>query len=230
MVIENKTKNIAIIVGAGKGKRIGLKDKAFLMLDKKPVLVHSILPFENSDLIDDIILVVSENRIDSAKDIINEYGLKKAKKIIAGGKERQDSVYNALKSIETADYVLVHDAARPLVTGKLIENVLKAAKKFQSAIPSIPLKDTVKQGRDFIEKTMERDKLWLVQTPQAFKYEILKEAYESAMKNNFYSTDDAALVEKLSYRIKIVDGSFDNIKITVPVDLIIAETLLKKAD
>lgn len=224
----NKAKNIAIIVGAGKGKRMGNEDKIFLNINKKPILAHTISPFEKCNSIDDIILVVRENNINLTKNIIHRYKFKKVKKIISGGKERQDSVYNALQKIDKCNYILIHDAARPLIKKQLIKEVLYAAKKYGAAIPAVPLKDTIKTGDKFVEKTLERDTLHLVHTPQAFKYEILKEAYEFAKETKYYGTDDASLVERLGYKIKIVPSYFENIKITVPNDLVIAETLLKK--
>ncbi|MBI4812770.1 2-C-methyl-D-erythritol 4-phosphate cytidylyltransferase [Candidatus Falkowbacteria bacterium] len=218
--------NVAIIVGAGKGKRIGLKDKAFLIINRETLLVHAISPFEKCGSIKEIILVVRKNRINSARRLINKCQFKKVKKIITGGKTRQDSVYNALQKIEEADYVLIHDAARPAVTEQLIENCLENAQKFGAAVPAIPPRDTVKQGSKFVQKTLPRNNLWLAQTPQAFRYEILKGAHESARKNNFYGTDDASLVERMGRKIKIVPGLYENIKITTPVDINIGKRLL----
>lgn len=223
-----KAKNIAIIVGAGKGRRIDNEDKIFLNLDKKPILAHAIFPFEKCNSIDDIILVVRKNKINLAKNIIHKYKFKKVKDIVSGGKERQDSVYNALHNIDKGDYVLIHDAARPLVKKQLIEDIIYAAKKYGAAIPAVPLKDTIKTGDKFVEKTLERDVLYLVHTPQAFEYKILKKAHEFAKKTEYYGTDDASLVERLGYRIKIIPSYFESIKITTQSDLVIAETLLKK--
>jgi len=220
--------NIVILVGAGKGKRMGNKDKAFLLLNNKPILVYSLLPFEKSNLLDEIILVVRKNRINLAKDIINKYQFKKVKKIVSGGKRRQDSVCKGLCEIKSADVVLVHDVARPLISEDLINDLIQNAKKFGAAIPAIPIKDTVKEGDKFVKKTLDRKSLNIVQTPQAFKYEILRGAYESAKKSKFHGTDDASLVERLGYQIKMIPGSHKNIKITIPEDIIIAKNLLKK--
>lgn len=228
--MKEKMQNVAIIVGAGKGKRIGNKDKAFLQCNKKPILVYSILPFEKSKLINEIILVTRRSKINSAKKIINKFGFRKIRKIVAGGRIRQDSVYNALKKVDKADYILVHDVARPLISKQLIERCVKAAEKFGAAIPAVLSRDTIKIGNKFVERTPERSNLWLVQTPQVFKYNILKKAYDAARKDKFYRTDDASLVERLGYKIKIVPAYFENIKITVPTDLIVAEVLLKKVN
>ncbi len=225
---EMTKQNIAIIAAAGKGRRMGLMDKAFLMLKDKPVLYYSVLPFEKSDLVDEIVIAVNKEKVNYAKKIIDKYGFKKAKKVVAGGSERQDSVYNALESIAESGYILVHDAARPLVSEGLIQEVMKAAQKFGAAVPACPVADTIKRGKEFVEETLVRESLWVVQTPQAFGYEILKKAYETARRNRYYGTDDSSLIERFGYEIKIVEGYPENIKITTPSDLVIAEALLKK--
>lgn len=224
----HKSLNVAIIVGAGKGERIGNKDKTFLSLNGKPVLVHSLLPFEKSSLINEVILVVRRDKIDYVKRVVHKYKFKKIKKIISGGKTRQDSVYNGLYKIKNADIVLVHDAVRPLVDEEIIKDAIYNAEKFGAAIPAVPIRETVKKGDKYIKKTIDRKSLNLAQTPQTFKYEILKKAYKSAKKSKFHGTDDASLVEKLGYRIRIIPGSPKNIKITVNEDIIIAKSLLKK--
>ena len=225
---NKRKKNIAILVGAGEGKRMGGKDKPFLVLAEKPLLVHTILPFEESKLCDEIILVVRKNKISDCKKIVKEYKFKKVKKIISGGATRQGSVAKGLHAIKKAGMVLVHDTARPLISKNIIESCIKSAKKSGATIPVIPVKETVKEGKRFIKGTIDRNGLRLAQTPQVFKYEILKEAYESAKKSKFEGTDDSSLVEKLGYKVKMVSGSSKNIKITVPDDLIIAKSLIAK--
>ncbi|MEA3273442.1 MAG: 2-C-methyl-D-erythritol 4-phosphate cytidylyltransferase [Patescibacteria group bacterium] len=230
MTTLKRKKNIAILVGAGEGKRMGGKDKPFLVLDNKPLLVHSILPFEESKLCDEIILVVRKNRVSDCKKIVQESKFKKVKKIISGGLTRQDSVYRGLNEIKKAGVVLVHDIARPLISKNVIENCIKSTEKSGATVPVIPVKDTVKQGKRIIKRTVNRSELRLAQTPQVFKYEILREAYKSAKKNKFEGTDDASLVEELGHKIKMIAGQAENIKITVPDDLIIAESLIKNRD
>ena len=220
--------NIAILVGAGKGKRIGGIDKTFLLLNKKPILVHSISSFEESDLIDKIIIVVKKDKLNNVKRIVREYKFRKIKKIISGGRTRQDSVFNGLCKIRNADIVLVHDIARPLISEDIIKDCITNAKKFGAAIPTLSIKDTIKKVNKFVEKTIDRKNLNLAQTPQAFKYSILKKAYESARESKFFGTDDASLVERLGHKIKIVPGSPKNIKITISEDRIMAENLLKE--
>jgi 2-C-methyl-D-erythritol 4-phosphate cytidylyltransferase len=223
---ERKIKSVAIIVGAGKGKRIGLKDKAFLLLNKKPILFYSISPFEKSNSINEIILAVRKNRINSAEHLIDKYKFRKVRRIISGGRTRQSSAYNALKIVDNPSYILIHDAVRPLVSRKLIERALIAAKRFGAAIPAIQCKARNKEaGRKFIEKSSGR--MMLAQTPQAFRYEIIKKAYENAVKNKLHTKDDASLVEKLNQKVKIVKGNSRNIKITYPADIKRAEKLLK---
>lgn len=223
------TKNIAIIVGAGKGKRMGIKDKALIEINRKPCIIHSVLAFEKSNLVDGIILVVQRNRINFVKDIVKRYRIKKVTRIVSGGKERQDSVYQALKDLDNKDYVLVHDAARPLVTTELIDRCIKAAKTYGSAIPAVLPRDTIKIVNKFVKQTLIRSQLAAIQTPQVFRCSVLKKAHESAQKQNYYGTDDSSLVERLGHKIKIriVAGHPENIKITVLSDLIVVKTLLK---
>ncbi len=220
-------KNIAIIVGAGEGRRMEDKNKTFLIVNEKPLLVYSLQALEKSDLIDEIILVVIEDRVESAKRLADEYKFKKVKKIVCGGKTRQDSVYNGLCEIKNADVVLVHDAARPLITESMIEDCIKKAVEFGAAIPVIAINDTIKRGDEFVKETVDRNNLFLIQTPQGFEYELLKEAHESAKNSKFHGTDDATLVERLGHRIKMIQGSPRNMKITVSEDIALAENLLK---
>lgn len=226
--MDLKMKNVAIIVGAGKGKRMGLKDKTFLKLNKKPILFHTVLPFERSLVVDEIILVVGKDRIEKTKRIIKSHGFKKIKKIVPGGKERQDSVYNAIKIIDNSDYILVQDMARPLVNINLIDKCIRGAKENGSAIPAVLSKDTVKIGQEFVQRTIPRENIWMIQTPQVFRFNILKDAYEKAKKDKFYGTDDSSLVERIGKRVKIIPSFYENIKITVPADILIAEKLIKK--
>lgn len=218
----------AIILGAGKGERMGEKDKAFLLLDKKPLLIYSMLEFEKSNLIEEIVLVLRKDKIDSAKKIITNYKFKKVKKIISGGTSRQDSAYNGLNAVENKKIILIHDVARPLINQDIIKNCIENAQKFGATIPVIPIKDTIKKGKDFIEGTLNREKLNLAQTPQVFEYKILKKAHDFAKEKKFFGTDDASLVEKLGHKIKMINGAQSNIKITTPEDIIIAESLLRE--
>ena len=152
------------------------------------------------------------------------------KKIVAGGKERKDSVFNALKEIneKTISYVLIHDSARPLVDEKLIERAVKNVKKYNAVVPVIKPRETLKSGKYFVGKTIDRNSFFLAQTPQAFELKLIKKAHEHAIKNKLFSTDDCFLVEKIGKKVKMIPGDEKNIKITFPLDLSIAERLLKK--
>jgi 2-C-methyl-D-erythritol 4-phosphate cytidylyltransferase len=228
-------KNIAIIVAAGKGKRMGRGyNKQYILLADKPIVAHTIEVFENMDLIDEIILVVGRGETDLAKkDIIYKYNLKKVVKIVEGGTERQDSVYNGLKAIDgNCNIVLIHDGARPFVTDSIIEKSIKAAGDMGACVVAVRVKDTIKVGNKNMEVdyTPDRDILWAVQTPQTFRYKLLLEAYERLQTDNTKVTDDAMLIEKLGHTVRIVEGSYENIKITTPEDLILGEGILKKRE
>jgi 2-C-methyl-D-erythritol 4-phosphate cytidylyltransferase / 2-C-methyl-D-erythritol 2,4-cyclodiphosphate synthase len=225
-------KIVAIIPAGGAGRRLkaGIA-KQYLYLDGLPVLVHSLKVFEQTAIIDEIILVVPESDMKFVREeLIIKNDLKKVTKIIAGGAQRQDSVRNGLAVIDDeCDIVLVHDGVRPFVTREMISRVAEVAKEFQAAAIGVPSKDTIKetQDNDFVVKTIPRQNLWLVQTPQAFSFPVLKEAYETACRDSYYGTDDASLVERIGVTVKMIAGSYENIKITTPEDLIIAEALLK---
>lgn len=225
----------AIIVAAGKGKRMGEGyNKQYILLVGKPIVAHTIEVFENVGSIDEIVLVVGKGEIDLArKDIIHKYNFKKVVKIIEGGTERQDSVYNGLKAIDVnCNIVLIHDGARPFITGNIIEKSIKAAKDAGACVVAVRVKDTIKVVNKNMEVdyTPDRDILWAVQTPQAFEHKLLLEAYKKLRADNIKVTDDAMLVEKLGHIVKIIEGSYENIKITTPEDLILGEGILKKRE
>ncbi len=225
----------AIIVAAGKGKRMGEGyNKQYILLAGKPIVARTIEVFENVGSIDEIVLVVGKGEIDLArKDIIHKYNFKKVVKIIEGGTERQDSVYNGLKAIDVnCNIVLIHDGARPFITGNIIEKSIKAAKDAGACVVAVRVKDTIKVVNKNMEVdyTPDRDILWAVQTPQAFEHKLLLEAYKKLRADNIKVTDDAMLVEKLGHIIKIIEGSYENIKITTPEDLILGEGILKKRE
>lgn len=221
----------ALIVAAGNSTRMGTGvKKQFMNLDssEKPIIAYTIEKFENCNLIDNIILVTSD--IDYCKEIIKKYHFKKILKIVNGGKERQDSVYNGFKCLdENTDIVLIHDGVRPFVDIKCIENTIKFALEYGSGVLGVKTTDTVKicDNENFIESTPDRSKLWNIQTPQTFKYDILKRAFESAYNENFIATDESTLVEKSGVKVKVVEGSYKNIKITTSEDIIISKILLQ---
>lgn len=222
--MSNKTG--AIIVAAGKGERMGGVDKIFASLAGKPLLAWTVETFENCPAIDQIVIVLGKHNIEAGKRLAVEYGWKKVKDICIGGKERYESVSNGLKLLKNCEWIVIHDGARPLVTQKLIEQGLEEAKERGAAVAAVPVTDTIKMSSDegFIAETPPRNKLWAVQTPQVFRFDIIEKAYTAVDKS---ATDDAMLVEKLGYRVKLYPGSYDNIKITTPVDLSLAEILVK---
>ena len=222
---------IAVIPAGGTGTRMGADvPKQFLPLGGVPMLLHSLRAFDRAPSVDAVILVVPhEEQRRALTDVIERYGVKKVQKVIAGGETRQQSVYNGLKETDPdVEIVVVHDAVRPFVTEDLIEQSIQAARKGGGAIVAIPMKDTPKQaGPDRqIQRTLDRNDLWLAQTPQAFRRALLLEAYEKAAIEHLQATDDAALVERLGHKVGIVPGTWENIKITAPEDLVIAEAIL----
>ena len=191
------------------------------------MLSHAVEAFEKCKSVDQIVLVVSAKNTDKCLKLVAGEGWKKVGSICAGGRLRQDSVANGLKELKDCKWVIVHDGARPFVTTDLIEQGLKAAKETGSAVAAVPVSDTVKAaGEDkIVIETLERDRLWAVQTPQVFKFDIIAKAYEQVSGE---VTDDAALAERLGYKVKLYMGAYSNIKVTTPEDRLIAEALLKE--
>ncbi len=222
----------AIIAGGGRGVRMGKSiNKQFLEISSKPIIAHTIDKFVRCKLIDDIILTIPVDWIEFVKqEIIGKYNFKKVKHIAGGGINRQASVFNALQYIENrTSLVAVHDAVRPFVQIEHIEKLIAKAEEFGAAILAVPVQDTIKiVSRGIVEKTLKRDELWKVQTPQVFRKELIFEAYETIGELNFVATDDASLVERLGYRVYVVKGDEANIKITRPVDLHFAEYLINQ--
>jgi 2-C-methyl-D-erythritol 4-phosphate cytidylyltransferase len=220
------SKTGAIIVAAGKGERMKGIDKIFVPLAGKPLLAWTVETFENCSAIDQIVIVLGGHNIETGRKLAAEYGWKKVTDICTGGQERQQSVSNGLKLLKDCQWVVIHDGARPLVKEALIKIGLAEAKETGAAVAAVPVTDTIKMSSDegFIIGTPPREKLWAVQTPQVFRFDIIEEAHAGADKQ---VTDDAALVEKLGYTVKLYTGSYNNIKITTHVDLSLAEILLK---
>lgn len=224
--------NLALIVAAGKGKRMGNeRGKQFLPLLDKPVLAHTLISFEQAVSVDAVIVITTEENLNKCRSVIDKFNISKVSKVVVGGKERQDSVYQGLvtaREIEGVDVVMVHDGARPLVEPELINRVAGGIADFDGAIAGIPAKDTIKLVKDgLIVETLDRMQTWQIQTPQAFYFETLLRAHEKAKSEGFYGTDDSVLVERIGGKIKVVLGSEENIKITTPADLIIAEAILR---
>jgi 2-C-methyl-D-erythritol 4-phosphate cytidylyltransferase len=224
-----------IIPAAGSSKRIkGDMPKQYILLAGLPLLVHTLLKFQNSALVDEIILVVRRDDLEWVHDkILANNNLTKVTKVIRGGAERQDSVACGLQEIYDTtkgdDIVVVHDGARPFVDQKKINESIYEAKKRGACILGLRIRETLKRVDKIgiIQSTMPYRDLWIAQTPQAFKFSLIKEAYFLAKKEGFYGTDEASLVERLPYTIRVIEGSFWNIKITYPEDFQLAEQIIK---
>lgn len=226
--------NGVVIVAAGTGSRMNMGiNKQFIKLEGKEIIAYTIEKFYNNSNIEDIVVVVKEDESDFfKKEILDKYNFKNIK-IAYGGKERQDSVYNGLKLLDKKCHVvLIHDGARPFVSDKIIDNCIKEAKNHKAVVVGVPVKDTIKviDKDKYIVDTPNRSVLWAVQTPQTFDYNILIDSYKDAFKNGFYGTDDAMLVERIGYKVKMVEGSYNNIKITTQEDLNIGSQILSVQD
>ncbi|WP_024833030.1 2-C-methyl-D-erythritol 4-phosphate cytidylyltransferase [Ruminiclostridium josui] len=227
--ISNKV--TAIITAAGKGTRMNSSiNKQYLKIAGIPVLARTISVFESCSEVDDIILVVNESDINFCRhEIVEEFNFTKVISLVSGGAERQNSVYKGLCSIrDEKGIVLIHDGARPFVTNKNIVDCINAARAFGACGIGVRSKDTIKisDEKGFVQSTPDRNNLWSIQTPQGFMYDIIKSAHDKALQNGYIGTDDMVLVEKLGIPVKIVEGSYQNIKITTPEDLIMGESII----
>lgn len=220
----NKRKIAVIIAAAGQGKRLGSDTpKQYLKIAGEPILVKTVRAFCNNDRVDYVFIVTNKDYIGHCEQLVNEYDLDKVVSVVEGGKERQDSVYQALQQINRkrpgVEYVLVHDAARPFVSQETINYVIEAAVGVGAAIACVPVKDSIRQGTSEESRNVERSNLYNVQTPQGFKKSVLIEAYEKAFADKYYGTDDASLVERIGQPVELVIGQYDNIKITTKEDM-----------
>lgn len=223
--------NTAVILAAGLGKRMQAgHNKQFIEICGQSILTHTLTVFAQIPEIAKIVLVVRAGEEDTCQNMIPEIAENKTVLAI-GGKERQDSVHNGIRAITwECEYILIHDGARPLVTEEVIRRTLLAAQNSGAAICAVPVKDTIKQADSDgnVLATIPRESLWAVQTPQVFRADLIRRAYENAYVHNHYGTDDASLVEYLGEKIKIVTGDYENIKITTPEDIPTAEQILQK--
>ena len=226
-----------IIVGAGEGKRMQNKiPKPYIKLKGTPIIALTLKVFDTIQLIENIIIVTLPDWIKYCKsEIVEKFGFKKVKAIIKGGNRRQDSIKMGLDAIAdihpqltiSDSIVLIHDAVRPFITKDFITHLIKDCNKYEAVIPAMPATNTIKEVENgFVHRTLQRNNIYEIQTPQVFKYSVIKKAYEEAYSCGFYGTDDASLVEKIGIPVKISTGLSSNIKITTPEDLLYAETLL----
>lgn len=222
----------ALIPAAGMGKRMGKSvAKQFLPLGDIPLLAHTLLIFQRMAEVDDIIPILSAEDMESClSGVIERFHITKVKTLVAGGRERQDSVYNGIQKLDPdTAVVLVHDGVRPFVTPRMIKECIDLAGKGECVSVGVPVKDTVKEVDDggTVRRTLDRSKLWAIQTPQAFPAAVLKDVYEQAYQRKFFGTDDASLAEKAGRTVRVIMGSYENIKITTPEDLLVAGEILK---
>ena len=219
----------AIVLAGGRGKRMNYhKSKQFIEIKGKPVLVYTLEKFIYNKSIDEVILVLPEDEVDYCKkEVLQKYSLK-VDRIVIGGKERQDSVFNALEAMEKADIVLIHDGARPFINEKIIEEGIKYANIYGAAAPGVTPKDTIKiKNEDNISvDTPDRNMLVAVQTPQCFKYDEIYQCHRKIKEENAIVTDDTSVVERYGHKVYLYEGDYTNIKITTPEDLILAERLI----
>lgn len=221
-----------VIVAAGTGTRMQSSvSKQYLLLQGKPIIIHTLEVFHSIKAVDDVVLVVGESEVTSVREMIKKYPyLNKITKIIPGGKERQSSVYEGLKQLaEEMEWVMVHDGVRPFVSQTHFNALYNEMIRSEAAVLAVQVKETIKVvNRDKeIESTPDRSMLWAIQTPQAFRLDTLIQAHKLAAEQVFIGTDDAMLVERLGISVKVVEGSYSNIKITTPDDFLLAEAILK---
>ncbi len=225
-------KTIAIVPAAGTGERMGIdRKKPYLLLNQRPLLYYTLTALDSIPSIAQIIVAVApgDERF-CQQQVLEKFHFNKSIQIIPGGSSRQESVRRLLERVpEDAQLVLIHDGARPLITPELLEQAIAETRVWKATVLAVPVKDTIKSANDTlqIEKTISRERLWAIQTPQTFERSVIQEAHQRASQEGFIGTDDAALVERMGVQVKIVMGSYDNIKITTPEDLIVAEALLK---
>ena len=226
------TQVCTLIPAAGKGHRMmhSVK-KPYLKLAQKPILAHTIQRFEQNSAVDAIFVIVDAADFDECHAaVLDPYPFRKVQALVAGGETRQESVQNGIHALSAdVDFVIVHDGVRPFVTDEIIFACLEAAAEYGAAVAAVPVKDTIKVANkdSFVLETPVRERLWAVQTPQVFRKSLLEEAHQIAQQRQLVATDDAALVEQLGLPVKLVQGSYANLKITTQVDLQIAETLLE---
>ncbi|MCL9638030.1 2-C-methyl-D-erythritol 4-phosphate cytidylyltransferase [Bacillus zanthoxyli] len=219
-----------IVLAAGQGKRMKAgRNKQFLTIQNVPLIIHTLKKFEQDPWCSGIVLVVNEKEVSIFEELLTEYPIQKVQSLTVGGDERQHSVYNGLKSLKQAQMVLIHDGARPFVQQNTIHELVEKAASDKAAVLAVPVKDTIKRvEQGTVIETVERSSLWAIQTPQAFLFDVVMDAHEKAKTNEYLGTDDASLVEKAGQKVSIVEGNYDNIKLTTPEDLLYAEAILTK--
>ncbi|MBI5740418.1 MAG: 2-C-methyl-D-erythritol 4-phosphate cytidylyltransferase [Nitrospirae bacterium] len=228
-------KIIAVVPSAGLGKRFNASfKKTFADLEGIPLLIHTLKGLSSEELITEIVPVLGKDDVGLGYQMVENFGLEKIERIAPGGKERQDSIYNALNLLKENgtspdSIILIHDGVRPFIPEGLIKNLITEVQTSDGVIPGLPVKETLKEvsADGMIVSTVNREKLWSIQTPQAFTFGVIRKAYDAAYAEGHYATDDAALVERTGGRVKIIPGSPYNIKVTTPEDLEMVEWIIK---
>jgi 2-C-methyl-D-erythritol 4-phosphate cytidylyltransferase len=217
----------AIIVAAGQSSRMGGVDKIFAPLCGKPLLAQLVEAFQDCPSVDEVVVILGKGNLERGQRLVAEYGWSKVIAVCQGGLRRQDSVREGIKRLSDCQWVVIHDGARPLISTNIIETGLDEAQSSGVAVAAVPVKDTIKlvSGDGFVRQTPNRHDLWAVQTPQVFRFHLLAEAHRQAAGE---VTDDAMLVEQLGHKVKVYMGSYENIKVTTPEDLALAEFILRK--
>lgn len=219
-----------VIPAAGKGKRMEAgMNKLFIPIRKKPILIHTLETFVAHERVDQVVIVVNPGELKQVQQLLHDYRIQNVQCVI-GGEERQHSVHCGLHALQDVDVAMVHDGARPFIHPTDIHRLHQAMETEEAALLAVPVKDTIKVADEhaIIDHTPERESLWAAQTPQAFRLPVLLEAYASAERDGFIGTDDASLVERRGKKIKLVHGSYDNIKVTTPDDLFMSEIILER--
>jgi 2-C-methyl-D-erythritol 4-phosphate cytidylyltransferase len=233
---KDKEHCVAIVLAAGSGKRMGGEvAKQYMEFHGYPLVYYSLKTFQESECVDEILLVTKPgDESFCQEEIVNRYHFAKVSRIVAGGSERYLSVYHALQQIKSAEYVMVHDAARPLLTKDLVQRIYLETKKWSACIPGVPVKDTIKRvnADGIVQSSLKREELWQVQTPQSFRYDLLRKAYDQVMEGETQDiTDDAMVVERAGVsEIKMTFGDYRNIKVTTVEDKKIALDYLKEME
>jgi len=232
MLPGNKTVGV-VIPAAGRGSRMKHRmPKQFMALCGKPILLRTLEPFQASAVIDFIIVVAGRADVAKVRRMVLSARISKVRAVVPGGSVRQESVWNGLRELQkhSPDVVLVHDAVRPFISTELIEGVARVAWKTGACIPAVPLTDTIKacDGDAVVKSTLPREHLWAAQTPQGFRNELLCRAFTAAARSRFRGTDEAGIVERLGARVRVIMGTRENLKITTPDDILLAETLVRR--
>jgi len=228
-----RDKGVGVVIAAGgMGRRMGgTLPKQFLRLKGRSILERTLMLFQSHPEVREIVAVVPEAHLETTAWAVRRRNLRKVARVVAGGKDRQESVWNGLNAFSGPPrLVLVHDAVRPLVRRRVIDAVIRQARRYGAAVVGVKIKETIKQEgeKGFFTRTVDRSSLWSIQTPQGFKFDTLYAAHRKARTSGFHGTDDASLLERLRGRVKIVEGDYDNVKITTKEDLAVAEVVLKR--